>query len=205
VTATKLRILKGAAPLPERRIPAAVHDADRRVREMIAAARDEARRIREEAESSREAVRREAAEEGRREGLASAAAALALAGVERDRLLAGAGRELVSLALALARKVLGDELASREAAVADLAARALGEARERREVLLRVNPGDARAIRDAEGRLGAVLARARLAVREDAAVPRGAVVVDTEAGRLDGGIEAQLEHLGRALAEALAP
>jgi type III secretion protein L len=205
VTAPKLRILKAAAPLPERRIPAAVHDADRRVREMIAAARDEARRVREEAEASRQAVRREAAEEGRREGLASAAAALALAGAERDRLLAGAGRELVSLALALARKVLGDELASREAAVADLAARALGEARERREVVLRVNPGDAPAIREAEGRLGAVLARARLAVREDAAVPRGAVVVDTEAGRLDGGIEAQLEHLGRALAKALAP
>jgi type III secretion protein L len=204
VTATKLRILKAAAPLPERRIPAAVHDADRRVREMIAAARGEARRVGEEAEAAREAVRRAAAEEGRREGLASAAAALALAGAERDRLLAGAGRELVSLALALARKVLGDELAARESAVADLAARALGEARERREVVLRVNPGDAPAIRDVEGRLAAILARAPLAVREDAAVPRGAVVVDTEAGRLDGGIEAQLEHLGRALAEALA-
>ncbi|HEY6005251.1 MAG TPA: flagellar assembly protein FliH, partial [Anaeromyxobacter sp.] len=109
----KLRILKAAAPLPERRIPAAVHGADRKVREMIAAAEDEARRVRAEAEAFREAVRREAVEEGRREGLASAAAALALAGAERDRLLAEAGRELVSLALAVARKVLGDELAAR--------------------------------------------------------------------------------------------
>lgn len=199
----KLRILKAAAPLPERRIPAAVHDADRKVREMIAAAQEEARRVRAEAEELREAVRREAVEEGRREGLAAAAAALALAGAERDRMLADAGRDLASLAVAVARKVLGNELAAREAAVADLAARALAEARERREVILRVNPADAPAIRDAEGRLGAILARARLAVREDGAVPRGGVVVDTEAGRLDGGIEAQLEHLGRALAEAL--
>ncbi len=199
----KLRILKNAAPLPERRIPAAVHDADRTVREMIASARDEARRIREEAEALRDAARRDAAEEGRREGLASAAAALALAAAERDRLLAGAQRELASLALAVARKVLGRDLADREGAMADLAARALAEARERREVVLRVNPADAPAIHDAEGRLGAILSRARLAVREDAAVPRGGVLVDTEAGRLDGGIEAQLEHLGRALEEAL--
>jgi flagellar biosynthesis/type III secretory pathway protein FliH len=199
----KLRILKAAAPLPERRIPAAVHDADRRVREMIAAAEGEARRVRAEAEATRQAIGAEAREEGRREGLAAAAAALALAASERDRLLADAERELASLALAIARKVLGSELAAREAAVADLAARALAEVRERREVVLRVNPGDAPAIGAAEGRLGAILARARLAIREDAAVPRGGVVVDTEAGRLDGGIEAQLEHLGRALAEAV--
>lgn len=191
--------------MPGRLIPAAVHEADRKVHEMIALAEEDARRIRAEADASREAVRAAAVEEGRREGRGAAAAALALAASERDRLLASAEREIAALVLALARKVLGRELAEREAAVADLAARALAEARERREVALRVNPADAPAIRAAEGRLGAILVRATLDVREDPAVPRGGAVVETEAGRIDGGIEAQLEHLGRALLEALSP
>ena len=197
------RILKGVAPLPEHRIAAAVHDADLRVREMIGAAEERARRVRAEAEASRDALRAGAVEEGRREGLARAAAALALAGTERDRLLAAAQREVVSLALQVARRILCLELAGREGAVAELAARALAEARERREVVLRVNPADAPAVRAAEGALGAVLLRAGLVVREDPAVAAGSAVVDTEAGRLDAGIEAQLEHLGRALEEAL--
>jgi flagellar biosynthesis/type III secretory pathway protein FliH len=199
------RILKGAAPLPERRIAAAVHDADRRVREMVAAAAEEARRVRAEAEAARDAIRARALAEGRRDGLAAAAAQLARAGAERDRLLASAQREVVALALAVARKVLGRALASDGDAVAELAAQVLAEARERRAVLLRVHPDDAPAIRAAEAPLSAILVRARLELREDPALARGAVVVDTEAGSIDGGIEAQLEHLGRALADAFPP
>ena len=199
-----IKILKAGAPLPEGRIAAAVHDADRRVREMLGSAELEASRIRAEAEAEREVVRARAVEEGRREGHARAAATLALAAAERQRLLASCQREVVTLVLALARKVLGRELAERADAIAELAAQALAEARERRDVVLGVNPADAPAIRAAEGALGAVLVRARLAVREDPGVPRGSVVVDTEAGLLEAGIDAQLEHLGRALEEALA-
>jgi type III secretion protein L len=205
VTPDAPRILKGAAPLPAARVPAAVHETDRWVRERIAEAEAEARRIREEAERGLGALRAEAAEEGRREGMARAGALLARAAAERDRRLAAAEREVVAIALAVAGRILGRELAERPAAVAELAARALVEARERREVVLRVGPADARAIRDAEGALGALLVRARLAVREDAALAPGAVVVETEAGRIDAGVEAQLEHLRRALEEVLAP
>lgn len=200
---SSVRILKSAAPLPERRIVAAVHDADRRVREMIDAAEERARRIRSEAEAARDAIRAQAVEEGRREGLARAAGALAAAGAARDRLLAASEQEVVTLALRVARRILRLELADREGAVAELAARAVAEARERREVVLRVNPADGPAVRASEGALGATLVRARLVVREDPAVAPGAVVVDTEAGRIDAGIEAQLEHLGRVLGEEL--
>jgi flagellar biosynthesis/type III secretory pathway protein FliH len=203
--APKTRILKLAAPLPERRIAAVVCDADRRVREMLAAAQDDARRIREEAEAERESLRAAAAEEGRSEGRAEAAGALAAASAERDRLLASAEREVVSLVLAITRKVLGRELAAREGAIADLAARALAEVRERREVTLSVNPADAPAVRGAEPPLASALLRARLVVREDPGVARGSAVVDTEAGRLDAGIDAQLDRLLPALLEALGP
>jgi flagellar biosynthesis/type III secretory pathway protein FliH len=84
-----------------------------------------------------------------------------------------------------------------------LAARALARARDRREVTLRVHPDDARAARGGEAKLAAILARAPLAVREDAAVPRGGAIVETEAGVVDAGVEAQLAELRRALEEEL--
>ncbi len=198
------KILKGAAPLPARRIPAAVHDADQRVRRMVAAAEEEAARIRAQADADRARVLAEAAEEGHREGLARAAAALAAAAQERNRRLSTADREVVALALDVARRVLGRELAERASAVADLAARALAEARERREVTLRVNPGDAAAVAEAGGRLTAILLRAPLEVREDPSVPRGGAIVETDAGRIDARVETQLAHLARALEEVCA-
>ncbi len=196
------RILKAAAPLDGRRIEAAVWDADRRVREMVAAAEEESRRLVAEAEATRARVLAEATEAGRWEGHARAAAVLARAALERDRLLEDAEREVVAIALTIARKVLGRELRSGPEAVVDLAASAVAEARARREVVLRASPADAAALRAAEGRLAA-LSRAPVQILEDPSLEPGGVLVDTEAGRIDARIEAQLDALARALEEAL--
>jgi flagellar biosynthesis/type III secretory pathway protein FliH len=196
------RILKGAAAVPGRRIPAAVWDADRSVREMVAAAEDEARRIVAEAEAARDGVLAEATERGRREGEARAAGALARAALERDRILRELDREVVALVLAVSRKVLGRELAGGAGAVTGLAAAALAEARACREVVLRVSPADAAEIRAARGRLAAI-ARAPLDVREDPSIGAGGAVVDTEAGRIDARPEVQLDAIARAIEEAL--
>jgi type III secretion protein L len=182
------RILKGAASAGTHRIEGAVFDAAQRAREIVAEAEAEARRIL-------------AVAAGHAEGLAEAAATVVRAAAERDRRLAALEGEVVALALDVARKILGREL-SDPAAVVDLAARALAEARERREVTLRVSPADAPALRRAEGRLGALLARAPgLVMREDPALSPGHVVVETEAGRVDAGFDAQLAALERALRE----
>jgi flagellar biosynthesis/type III secretory pathway protein FliH len=194
------RILKGGAPLPLRVVPGAVRDADRRAQEIIEAAEAEARAIVRAAHASRKAIAAEARLAGRAEGHADAAALLARAAHARDRLLAGAEREVVAIALAVARKVIGRALG--EDAVAELAARALEEARERREVLLRVNPADGPAVRGHEPRLAAILLHGPLELREDPAVPPGAAIVETEAGRVDASLDTQLDLLARALAEA---
>lgn len=199
--AGRTEILKQGAPLAARVVPAAVHDANRRGRELVEAAEAEASRLLARAEAECARIRADAAEEGLRVGRAQAAGVLVAAAAERDRLLASAERELLSLALAIARKVLGTELVARPDAVADLAARALHEARERREVTIRIHPADAGAVRAAGERLGAILRRASLAVREDPELARGAVVVETEAGRIDAAVEAQLEALASALEE----
>jgi len=179
-----------------------VFDADRRVRELSDAADARASAVRAEAEADADRVRSTAREEGHQEGLARAAAVLVAAAGARDRLLAAAEGEVAALALDIARKVLGRHVSGFPEAVVELASRALAEARERREVTLRVHPGDAAPLRAEAGALAAILLRAPLVLREDASVPSGGVVVETEAGRIDARIETQLQQLAGALAEA---
>ncbi len=199
------RILKNGAPLRARRIPAVVHEADLRVREMVAEAGAQAERIRAQAEAGREHALALAAEEGHRRGLARAASILAAAAGERDRLLAATEREVVLLALAVSRKALGRELSDpSRAAVVDLAAHAILAARHRRQVTLRVSASDMAAARAHEGRLGALLAGGSLSLREDPSLEPGDVVVETESGSIDARVETQLAAIARELEEGAA-
>jgi flagellar biosynthesis/type III secretory pathway protein FliH len=194
------RVVRGSPP-GGRRIEGVVFDAAARARALVAEAEEDARRIRSEAEAERERIRREAEEAGRCEGFARAAAALAAVAAERERRLAALTGELATLALEVARKVLGRELSREPRAVLDLASHALAEARDRREVTLRVNPADAPTLRANHERLAALLERAPgLGVREDVGVEPGGVIVETDAGRVDARVETQLGILERALA-----
>lgn len=196
------RIVKGV-PEEGRRIEAEVYEAGERARALVAKAEEDAAEIRAAAEADRERLRAEAIASGRAEGLAQAAAALVAAVRERDRRLAGVERELLALAIDVARKILGRELALDPAAVVGIARAALAAAQGRRELTLRANPEDADALRAADGALGgAVGPSARFAIREDPSVPPGGVVVETEAGLLDARLETQLATLLRALEDA---
>jgi len=204
----RARILKVGGGLPppaaaaavSRRLPAEVCAAAQRSRDVLSAAEAEARAIRESAKADRERILAGAAEAGRQEGLARAAAALTAAAEERDRLIASAEPELVRLALVVAGKVVAGSVALAPEVVCRIAAEALESARDRREIELRVNPADAETLRAQEPRLLEVLARARaVAIREDPAVGRGGVIVETEAGTVDARIETRLDALRRAL------
>jgi flagellar biosynthesis/type III secretory pathway protein FliH len=121
---------------------------------------------------------------------------------DRDRLLGSAEGDLVELAFEIARRVLAT--AVDRAAVTEVAARALDAARLREHVAIRAHPEDLAALRAAEPELAARLVRARgVALREDAAVGRGGIIVETEAGRIDARLETQLAGLRRALAHGV--
>jgi len=206
-----VRILKADEALsPEglpgsgsRRVAAEVYEASRRARLVLEEAEAAARRIREAAEADRERLRTEAAASGRQEGLAQASAAIVQGALERDRLLASAEKELVRLAVAVAEKILRREVARDDGVAVEMAARALAEARQRREVTLRIHPADAEAVHRSQERLLSALSRARvLDIREDPTVARGGVLVETEAGVIDARLETQLAAIGVALQEA---
>jgi flagellar biosynthesis/type III secretory pathway protein FliH len=185
-----------------RRLPAEVLAAAAGARDVLQRAEAEARRTLEAAAREREGVLAEAEELGRRAGLARAAAELAQAAAERDRLLQAAGDDLVRLALAVAREILGREV-ERDGAVEAAAAAALEAVRHRRQVTLRVHPDDALALRRESGRLAGLVARApALTICEDPAVGRGGLVVETEAGTLDARLATRLDAVEAALLEA---
>jgi flagellar biosynthesis/type III secretory pathway protein FliH len=175
-------------------------EARERARLVVAHAEEEALRVRTEAEAEREEIRRAAAEAGRAEGLASAAAMLASVATVKEQRAAGLERELAEVAIALARKIVGRALAIEPALVIELARGALQAIRSRREVTLRVHPDDAPLLRTASPVLAALLDRTPgLVLREDAGLARGDVVAETEAGRVDARVEAQLALLEHAV------
>lgn len=199
------RILKANGSNSPRRMAAAEHQARASARQILEEAEEAARRTRERAQAERDQVLAEAERSGREEGMAHAAAALAAAGLARDRLLAGAERDLVRLAVTLAGRIIEQEVVAGESARAS-AARALAQVRERRVVTLRVHPEDAGAVRRAEASLRGLLRHpGALEFREDPVVGRGGAVVETESEGVDARLQAQLELLLRALEEAVAP
>jgi type III secretion protein L len=180
-------------------------EARERARGLLAEAQETAAQIRLGAERERDEALRAAAVAGREEGLAAAAAALLAAAEVRRHRLDGVEREIAAVALEVARKLVGRVVAERPELVTELARRALEPVRARREVLLRVNPADAPRLREEQPRLAGLLDRAPgVSVREDAGIEPGGVVVETEAGRVDARVEAQLAVLERALGEGVA-
>jgi type III secretion system HrpE/YscL family protein len=192
-----------ASILKASRAPAVVDrlevEARERASQLLAASQAEAARVREAVHAEREELLRAAAHAGLEEGRARAAAALAEVAAAREASLRALDGEVAAVALEVARRILGEAL-GRPDAVVELARRALERVRSRREVLLRVNPEDLPHVREGLPALAALLERApSLGLREDPGVERGGVVVETEAGRVEARVEAQLALLEQAL------
>ncbi len=178
-------------------------EARTRARAVVAEAEEEARRMRADAEAEREELRRAAAEAGRAEGLAAAAAALTEIASARARRLEELERELAEVALEIGRRIVGRALALDPSLVLSIVREAIAPVRARREVALRVHPADAELVEAELPGLAATLERAPgLVVRADPGLARGDVVVETEAGRVDARVEAQLALLERAIRHA---
>jgi flagellar biosynthesis/type III secretory pathway protein FliH len=155
----------------------------------LAAARDEAERLRRKAEA-----------EGRERGLGAVTELLVGARASAARARAGAGTELRALAVRIAEKILGRELALDSAAVVDVAAEAMRHAGEPRELVIRCAPEDLEALERGRPRL-VERCRAGQVVRfvTDERVPRGGCIIETELGVVDARLSTQLEAIERAL------
>jgi flagellar assembly protein FliH len=203
--------VRGAGPEPRppggRRIRAGDFEAAACARSLVADAEEEAARIRgralEELERARAEGRAAGREEGRQEGLGGAVAALLAAERARDRLLAAARGDLLDAAGALARRILGREVALAPGLVLEMAERALAEAHGRRRVVLRAHPDDLVTLGQGMERLAVARGAAAPVLRGDAGMERGGVVVEADGAVLDATLEAQVDALLEALRREL--
>jgi flagellar biosynthesis/type III secretory pathway protein FliH len=170
-------------------MPAAIAGASERAHAIIARAQAEVDATRAHA---LEAARVEA-----RAGLAAEHLALAQAHASEHAALE---RQVIELAAAIARTVVGDELVARPERIAAIAAPLIARVRRARRVTLRVHPEDAAAL---ELSLHALRERCgvhgTLHVESDSAIARGGCVVSSDAGTLDARVETRVDALARAL------
>ncbi|RME73154.1 MAG: HrpE/YscL family type III secretion apparatus protein [Planctomycetota bacterium] len=169
-------------------------------KQILAVAEQEAARIREEAEQQRQQAVREGFEQGYRKGYEEALAGLVRLEERQRALEAELEPQLVDLAVGIARKIIGSELASSPDAIAKIVAQALRTVRHQREITVRVHPDHVEELETHRQQLLAVLSRAPdLQIRADPALPPGGCVIESELGRVEADLETQLALLRNAL------
>ena len=151
-------------------------------------------KARQEANDLREEARQEGRQSGRSEGAAELTETIAQASVRLQEIEERLTSQLTDVAIAIARKILGQELQTSPDAVIKIVRNALAEkARQRQEISLRVHPEDLAIIRENKAQLLEVLSRAKeISIREDVNVERYGVVIETDAGTIDAQLDSQL-------------
>jgi flagellar assembly protein FliH len=145
--------------------------------------------------------------EGRAEGLAELEGALGAMvellghlGRRAEDLEVDAAPALASLAVEVAARVVRAEVAARPERVVDVVRGAMRRALDRERLLARVNPEDLALCREAGPALLAQVGGVeRLEFVDDARVPRGGCVLETNRGDVDATIAEQLARIHEAL------
>lgn len=189
------------APGPKKRIiEREVVGATKEAAEIRRRAEDEARRIIEEATEQAYETRQHGFEEGKQEALAQYTQQISQALLQVQKMADDMEPQYIGLVRSCVEQVLNVELKANPEAIIGVVRKALEDARQQREIIVRVNPADAEALERNKNRLLEVLARANsVEVRADASVSRGGCVVVTELGSIDASLERQLEALGQAI------
>lgn len=193
-------------------------EARREAEALVTEARSQAARILTQAEEDAARMAERAAEEGRARGLAAGldegrrrgeeqaleanracAARLAelaqAAQEEQLRLVTELEPQLVELALGIARKVIGAELATRPELLLDILARAIEQARGARRCYIRLHPDDVELVEPhlPQSALDAGGSQWRLV--GDPSLSPGDCLIETDFGVVDARISTQLEEL----------
>jgi flagellar assembly protein FliH len=112
----------------------------------------------------------------------------------RSRVLMQTERELVQLALDIARKIIRHEITTEPAIALTLTRVALEKLRSRNIARVRLHPEDVRYLRGQQ-----LLTEGTVELIEDTAIGRGGCIVQSERGEMDARIETQLALMQREL------
>ena len=118
----------------------------------------------------------------------------------RGRLREQAESDLVRLAIAIARKIVGREINTDREAIAGVVKASLEKLRVQEVLRVRLHPDHKAKVAENLARLGA----AHVEVVGDLTCERGAVVFETSRGNLDASVETQLREIERGLTDRFA-
>jgi flagellar biosynthesis/type III secretory pathway protein FliH len=175
-----------------------------RAQALVASAEAEAEAVRRSAGEVRAAAREEGQAEGLRAAEAELVERLAVLGEAHRRWQARLEAEALDLAVEMARRIVGRELRADPAVAAEGALQAIRAAGSRRALRVRLHPETVGLVR---ARAPALVEEAGGAAPEllaDPSLSPGDVVVETEAGLVDGRVDSRLESLRAALEPATA-
>jgi flagellar assembly protein FliH len=120
----------------------------------------------------------------------------------REKILRDSEDDLLSLSLAIARKVVTREVAQDRLVVMRLIRTALQNLNEKDELLIRIHPDDYALLTTSQNEaLKSELAAVKFTLKPDPTVEVGSCQVETERGTVDAGFEAQLDEIYRRLLE----
>lgn len=177
-------------------VDAATFDAHQNANGIVQAAERKAQEIIESAQRERARIHAEAKEAGRQEALAQASELLVRAKMQAGEILNGAQTDILELAAKVAEKIIGRDLEREPQVVIDLCVNAIENARNVKQVVLRVNPRDAAILRENYKPLMAAVGRSLdLAIKDDNEVVSGGCIVQTEFGTIDAQLSTQFAML----------
>lgn len=127
------------------------------------------------------------------------AKALADVSTYKTKLRREAERDLVELSLAIAKRVLMRELQTDPDALEGIVHAALERIQSREAMCVRMHPDHAAAVQRQLHAAGA----SHIAVQADASLAQGTIRFETPRGVLDASVDAQLQEIGRGLADRL--
>lgn len=189
-----------AAPRRGGVLNAEEYDAHQAAKQIVADAQKKAEEIKAEALRFKEEVFSKAREEAKADIQARSAEEMARAKIQVGQLIQDAEKEILELAIKVAEKIIGSDLARDPEVLVQICANAIQNTRAQKAMLLRVHPEDGKILREKRPRLMEAIGRTvDIAVRDDADIERGGCIIQTEYGTIDGQIRTQFEMLRNVL------
>ena len=111
-----------------------------------------------------------------------------------------AERQIVDIALAVARKILAYEISENPMVVLPLVKTALAKVCDQEEVVIRVSVDDFDAVQLAKNDLQIMVGREQaLKIIVDSTITGGSCIIDTSYGTVDARVDTQFENIKKAL------
>lgn len=166
---------------------------------IIAEAKETALNMRLKAEHEIKSLRETAYQDGYESALTEFNELLLEARERRDMAVSQVEKDLLSLSVKLAEKIVGREIKRDSKVLVEMIANALRNVRHQEHLTIRVNPADIPTVNEHREKLDQS-GRARfLDIVSDARVSRFGCIIESEFGTVDAQLETQLRVLERAL------